>query len=923
MSQNVVNLLGAGTGVDTQALVASLVEVERSAPQGRIDTERETTETRISDLGLLNSALSSLQDAATALGNADVFNTRSALIGDSTAFNAVSLDTDAPVGDFSFTISQLAQSQSLSSQTAFENTSDAVGTGILTFNFGSYEPVVPPANPTTFTENTARPPQTITIDNTNNSLAGLAQTINDADFGVQASIVNDGSGQRLVFSAESGLNNQLQISVSDSDGNNTDAAGLSRFAFNSSSQQLVQNQIGQDAEFAVNGLAVSRSSNTIDDVINGFEFNLSGLTDPGEAVNVTIEQDTTAAESTVRDFVEIYNTFLEAIEPLIGIDPETNERGSLANDTLARNLPAQVRQLLVGDVGGLDGDFSALTNIGIRTERDGTLSINETDFNNAIANNFDAFAELFIPSTQSSTDQITVNTFGENTQAGEFDVVITQQPSRGNLVGDTLGANILSNLAAPVETSAVLTGTSPIATLSDFVQSPGTFVGGASTLPLDLATQGASAGDFDFTIAVDGIASAAAISLPIVDYANNDDVATALETAINNDTNISGVTVSFANGQFSFASSSTGAASSVTLTAVGANANQLGIDTGTATAGTGGANDYDFTIDVDGITSGTISVTPGTFASFDELATELQTQINADATLSGSGASVGVSYNGTQFVVTSETTGISSTISNINPIGTRAVDLGLNGGVTQQGAATGGNTSDYDFSIVLDGTESGVISIDSGSYANFDELAAEIESQINADSALAAVDATVNVTFDAVNNRFNIESSRFGAVSSVVVTNIGVNAGDLGLAAGVSTSGTNVEGTVNGVAGFGSGNVLLPALGEPGESLALLIGENATTGTINFSRGIGGALEELITQFLGDDGAIALRQTSLNSDIEDLDEDQLRLDSRIEAFQQRLTSQFIATDAIVRSLQRSGEFLETTLDNLLNAGRDS
>ncbi len=920
MSQNVVSLLGAGTGVDTQALVASLVEVERSAPQGRIDTERETTETRISDLGLLNSALSSLQDAARALGNADVFNTRSALIGDSTAFNAVSLDTDAPVGDFSFTISQLAQSQSLSSQTVFANTTDTVGTGTLTFNFGSYEPVVPPANPTTFTENTTRPPQTITIDETNNTLAGLAQTINDADFGVQASIVNDGSGQRLVFSAESGLNNQLQISVSDSDGNNTDAAGLSSFAFNSGAQQLVQNQIGQDAEFAVNGLQVSRSSNTIDDVINGFEFNLSGLTDPGEAVNVTIEQDTTTAVSTVRDFVDIYNTFLEAIEPLIGVNPETNERGSLANDTLARNLPAQVRQLLVGDVGGLDGDFSALTNIGIRTERDGTLSINETDFNNAINNNFDAFAELFIPSTQSSTDQITVNTFGENTQAGQFDVVITQQPSRGNLVGDTLGANILTNLAAPVATSAILTGTSPIATLNDFLPRPATLTIAGSDVPLNIQSSGAGPNDNDFELTIDGITSAAPISIPVNDFADEASLAAAIEEQINNDANLSGVSVNFENGNFVITSPTTGPTSTIGFNAIGIGVQPL---TPVVEQGTDTTSDFDFTIDVDGITSGTISLPLNGPTSFDELAIELQTQINADANLSGAGASVAVSHNGTQFVVTSNSTGASSTISNITPIGTSAVDLGLNGGVTEQGAATGGNTSDYDFSIVLDGTESGVISIDSASYANFDELAAEIESQINADSALAAVDATVNVTFDAVNNRFNIESSRFGSVSSVVVTNIGVNAGDLGLAAGVSTSGTNVAGTVNGVEGFGSGNVLLPALGEPGESLALLIGENATTGTINFSRGIGGALEELITQFLGTDGAIALRQTSLNSDLEDLDEDQLRLDSRIEAFQQRLTSQFIATDAIVRSLQRSGEFLETTLDNLLNAGRDN
>ncbi len=136
MSQNIVNLLGAGTGVDTKALVASLVAVERSAPQERIDKQRETAETRISDLGLLNSALSSLQDAATALGNADVFNTKSAVIGDSTAFSAVSLGTNAPIGDFSFTIAQLAQAQSLSTQSTFDHTPHTVSTGTFTFTLG-------------------------------------------------------------------------------------------------------------------------------------------------------------------------------------------------------------------------------------------------------------------------------------------------------------------------------------------------------------------------------------------------------------------------------------------------------------------------------------------------------------------------------------------------------------------------------------------------------------------------------------------------------------------------------------------------------------------------------------------------------------------------------------------------------------------
>ena len=78
----------------------------------------------------------------------------------------------------------------------------------------------------------------------------------------------------------------------------------------------------------------------------------------------------------------------------------------------------------------------------------------------------------------------------------------------------------------------------------------------------------------------------------------------------------------------------------------------------------------------------------------------------------------------------------------------------------------------------------------------------------------------------------------------------------------------------------------------------------------------------MITQILVSSGTIALRETCLSSDIADLYTDQLRLDSRIEAYQELLTSKFIASEAIVRSLQRSGDFLVTTLDNLLNAGRD-
>jgi flagellar hook-associated protein 2 len=920
MSQNIVTALGAGSGIDTTALVSSLVDVERAAPQGRIDSKRETAETQISDFGLLSSALSALQDAATTLSDENTFNSKSASFTDSTAFIPAALDPEAQAGDYTFEIDQLAQAQSLSSSAVFSDPSDAVGQGTLTFTFGAWDEVVPPINPTTFTANTEIPAQTITIDSTNNTLTGLAAAINDADFGVQASIVDDGTGHRLVTRAASGLNNQLQITVAESGGSatNTDNADLSRFAFNASAFQLNQNQIGQDAELTVNGLSVSRSSNTIDDVIDGFEFRLASETEDNAVISVSIEEDKTAGETAVRDFFAAYNIFLEALEPITGFNEETETFGSLANDSLAKSIPGQIRQLLVGTVTGLESTFTSLTNIGIRTELDGSLSIDEDDFSDAIDNNYELFKNLFIPVTQSSTDQITVNSTGANTAAGDYDIVITQPPTKGALVGTDSADDIVAELAVAVSTSAELTGAPVTAALSDFVASSGSFTGIAATAtePLDL-TGGSSA--YEFSISVDGVSSAAAISLAASNFSDHTALAAGLQTAINNDANISGVTVTYDTDHFVFTSPTIGAGSSIAFSSLGANASELGISASSGVAGTGGANDYDFTIDVDGTTSGTISITPNTYASFDDVATHLTTQINADANITGAGASVTVTHNGSAFVVTSDSTGVSSTIANATAIGSEVASLGLTTGTAVQGAATGGNATEYDFSVSINGNTSGTISLTSGAYADKDAVALEIQNKINADSVLIAAGSLVDVTYDSDNDSFTIESRQFGSSSTVSITDIGGNAADLGLSTGTPTSGINVAGTIDGVSGFGTGNVLLPALGEPGESLGLIIGENATSGTVNFSRGFGGQLDQLIEQFLANNGVINLREESLNDSLEGLDDDQSTLDRRIEAFQERLTSQFIAMEAIVRSLQDSSSFLESTLESLLDA----
>lgn len=810
IGNDILNSFGAGAGVSSGSIVEQLVDIEKMQPQEGIDSNRELLETKISDFGLLRSALSTLQDAADLLADPATFNAKNATFSESTSVSPLSLGDDAPEGDYTIEVLAIAQAQSLSSSVTFADPTDVVGKGTVTFNFGQWDTVVPPAQPSTFTADADSESFSITIDDSNNSLNGLRDAINAADRGVQATIINDGGTNRLVVTAPSGATQELEMVVVDEDGFNNDASGLSRFSMESGAAlQMTQNQVGADSSLVVNGLTVSRSSNLIDDVIGDFEFSLTKAS-PGEVMTVSIFDDKQSAKDSIIAFVDTYNEFLTAVEPLIGYNEETQENGSLSRESLARTLMSDLTQTLTGDVSGVGGVFASLSAIGIRSEIDGTLSIdngnyntsslNELDsFNEAFENNFDAVKAIFAPQTSSSSDKVTINGFGPQTEPGSYDLVVTSPPTHGSLAGAAASGSLLGDLATAV---------------------PGYLTGSASDGSL--------------------IANLAAA----------------------------------------------------------------------------GANDYDFTVDIDGVTTGTISLTPGTYADESALASHIQTQINADAA-----NDVTVSYSDGAFVVTSNTTGASSGVSAFTSVGGSADELGLH-----TGTATAGSDSAYpnayDFIINVDGATSGTISITPGTYASQEDLAAHLQAQINGDSTLKASGADVDVTWDGAN--FNIVSRGYGSSSQVIFTAIGDNAADLGLSTGSTTAGTNVAGTIDGVAGFGVGNVLLPALKEPAHGLSFILDETATSSTVTFSRGVGGTLSQLMENYLQSNGffdkKVGSSQTSvefsLHNELTGLDDVQEKLDRRIEAYQSRLSAQFLLMDQIVAGLNSSGSFLDGILDRL-------
>ena len=571
-TNNIISSLGAGSGIDTVALVEGLVNAERIPKESQLDTKQEKLELQLSSYGVLANAMSTMQDSLELLGSSDTFNTKNVTFPDTSVLTPTAVDTDVLEGDYEIEVLALAKSHSLAS-TTFSDPTDVVGKGTLTFNFGTWsdglDPVVNPDLFTDFSVDADATSTTITIDDSNNSLSGLRDAINSADFGVQASIVENGGSYQLLITAPSGANGELSITVAEDGATPTDndASDLSRFAFNTAGSQLTANQAGADASLKVNGMTISRESNKIDDVVQGLDFTINKLS-AGEIVSITISNDKAVAEQTVRDFVASYNVFYDIAKALITPADESDEDseelntdGGLISDPSARGMIRQLQTSISQSVTGLSGSYSSLSSIGIMTARDGTIEIDEDHFTNSFENNYKEIINLFTPQSGSSDSQIDVVKFNPTTQAGSIDVVVTTAPEKGYLNGGTIDG------LAPLTLPAV-------------------FDPGTETFTTDLDT---SLGDYSFKISVDGTESNT-ISLTDT-FSTAEEVRVKLQSLINGDTKLQGVgakidvTYDAGNDRFDFISRSWGSSSKVNMTEVGTNIGELGITVDTGTAG--------------------------------------------------------------------------------------------------------------------------------------------------------------------------------------------------------------------------------------------------------------------------------------------------------------------------------------------------
>jgi flagellar hook-associated protein 2 len=413
-----ISSLGIGSGVLTSDLVDQLVAAERAPTEERLTQKTEQTQSLISAYGTLRSAITELRLPMRQLSAPD--NLKAFSASSSNEDIAVSVDsTKASRGTYSVEVTSLAGAQALASRDVFaDRDATSVGQGRLTLNVGDK------------TTN-------ITIDSSNDTLQGLANAINDSDAGVSAGVIDTGDGFQLVLSAdETGTANAVSISVvDDSIGTGTDNQGLSRFAFNSgmdADSGLRETIAATDAVMEINGVEITRATNSFENVIDGLTFDLTAT---GSSV-IKVQQDLGAVADRVQGFVDKFNALQSTIDSLAGFNAEAGVGSLLTGDSTVRSIQNQLRQVLTRVVPGLENSaVRSLADVGVTTNFEtGGLEFDRARFEEQLKANPDDVTALFAEQGRTTDSQVEFVRSGLNTEPGRYDINITQAATQGTLV---------------------------------------------------------------------------------------------------------------------------------------------------------------------------------------------------------------------------------------------------------------------------------------------------------------------------------------------------------------------------------------------------------------------------------------------------------------------------------------------------------
>ncbi len=370
---------GLGNGIDFGQVVDQLVKVQH-LPIDALTKKKTTLQSKLTEYGSLTDKLLALQAAGDSLRLTTAFDRSSTTVSDPTALTASASSTTTP-GSYFIRVTQLAQSHQIANKGATavaSSTTDIVSGSSATFTFS----VGTGTN------------QTVTLSATA-TLEDLQTGINDLGAGVTASIVNAGSettpAYRVILTATaSGASNGVTIVADGTTLDFTNGGGTGGV----DTLQAAQDAIAIVGDPTLNPVTLQRSSNAITDAIPGVTLSLTKTTGTG-SVSVSVTRDNGAVKDNIKNFLKAYNDIVAFVNNDTAYDVTTKTGAILHDETSVKGLVAQIRQALSAPIGGLT-TYSSGGEIGFRTNRDGTITLDDAKLDSVLSTNYSAVKSLFI-----------------------------------------------------------------------------------------------------------------------------------------------------------------------------------------------------------------------------------------------------------------------------------------------------------------------------------------------------------------------------------------------------------------------------------------------------------------------------------------------------------------------------------------------
>lgn len=377
VSSSIATALGIGSGIDTGALVTSLVSAARD-PKQRVITDRQSTNNaKISALGSASSSLDTFADALNSLLAGTGFAGSPASNDPSIA--AVSLlPGGVPKLPAQLEVQQIAAAQTIASAPVSGDTaSTQLGAGSFALTVGTGAAV----------------PITLTAPDT--SYADLAAAINAAGTGVTASVITDNQGTRLVMKGATGAANSFTFT-------NTSAnTALDAFTWDGAAGGMTRQVQAQDSIIFLDGVEQHYSSNTIDTAIDHLRIDLNKAA-PGTSVTLASTEPTTSMRDLMVQFVDAYNTLMKALNTASATGTGSASAGVLSGEASIRDMKRQLSQMTSTAL-ATSGAYTTLSSIGVSTNRDGTLKLDTAALDKALIADAKGITQMLNPAVKSDT----------------------------------------------------------------------------------------------------------------------------------------------------------------------------------------------------------------------------------------------------------------------------------------------------------------------------------------------------------------------------------------------------------------------------------------------------------------------------------------------------------------------------------------